>query len=78
MNINRFPLKSILEKLSLPVDLKTINRVTHLLQNRNEINETDQQNGINDDVLDDIQMRMRIQDGSLLNLAKKVKLLATA
>ena len=67
---NRSLLREILEKMSLPNTNADITRVIELLPNRRDITGVDIAKGFKDNTLDDILLRLKIADGSMVKNAK--------
>ncbi len=74
--INSFLLKRVLSAkfIGFPTDNATIERVKTLLpaSSRHLLCETDLQIGIDDDVLDDINMTLSLHDGRLDSFSEKI------
>ena len=75
MDINKTLLKEVLEEMGLPSGDEVINRITSLLSSREptaEITEEDKKQGVDDDVLMSIRLRLKNKDGSTEKAAKKI------
>ncbi|KKP78378.1 MAG: hypothetical protein A2271_03320 [Candidatus Moranbacteria bacterium RIFOXYA12_FULL_35_19] len=71
--ISRDLLGKVLKELKLIPTKQIIDRVIVLLPSRNLITSKDEKLGLDDDILDDIKLRLSTLDGTVKKFTKKIR-----